>query len=188
MLKKQLITLAAILAILSCGACFLPVMIDRRVQAPPPQLHINVRGIHRVSVQVSNSSSTHHLESSELARCVTGEINHRSQNTHVKVALPDDPKPVDATLHVHVLEESLEPSATQTAGALETWNFKFLVEATLKTRDGREIWHQAPQRYLSSERLAQSDPAWVWRSLHPWIENQLSSRIIYAMYYGDPHD
>lgn len=187
MLGKQLITLAAILGILSCGACFLPNLIDRDPPPPPPRLKIDLRGVRTIGVSVTNDSKAPLLDSTLLALKVAEYGNDRSRDTKVKLRVRREGGNEDAQLKIVILKESAVKVPQATPGAAQKWALQLVVSSTLTARDGHVIWQEAHRnRDLAPAITAADEREFLQKVSHPWIYEALSYPLVKSMFYGEP--
>jgi hypothetical protein len=188
MLKKKLLTLACAVGILASGACFVPALIDDVHRPPPPPMSIDLHGIRRLDVTVTDTSTLKKVDTDKLADQIRFELNELSRDTKVKARDPKDRKPADASLKITVLDESATPSPEKDAFEQEFWIFRIRIAASLTTRDGQEIWHQSGQDYSYSRRMNKQDPAETWNRAGVSVFYQLPSQFVRSMFYGEIHD
>jgi hypothetical protein len=113
--QKKLLTLAGAIGILACGACFGP---SNYKPPPPPPIQIDLRGIHTISVEVTDTSEAHHLDATALSQRVHDVLNIYRNGTGVTAAEPG--KPPDATLKITLLDAQAiagPPAAERMSGS-----------------------------------------------------------------------
>jgi hypothetical protein len=186
MLRKQLITLSAILGILGCGACFLPNLIDRDPPPPPPPLKIDLRGVRTIGVTVSDNSGVHDLDSIQLAQMVAEQANYRSRDTKVKLRVHRDSRNEDAELKIAILKESAAQVPQAAPRAPRKWALRLSISSTLVARDGRVIWQEASRnRSLTTAITAADEAEFLQKLSHSWVYGELSYPLVKSMFYGD---
>ncbi len=157
MLVKKLITVAGVLGILACGACFLP----ERNAPPPPPLIPAMQGIKTITVVATNSSSTHHIEGDLLAAAIAKDINLLRGDTKIRARVGSTAGPADSTLSVRVLEESVTP--TPEDESTPRWTFGARVSATLTRADGQILWEEKEQVHPVKQWFTTKDEAEAWK-------------------------
>ena len=186
MLRKQLITLAAILGILGCGACFLPNLVDRDPIPPPPPLKIDLRGVRMIGVTVSDDSKAPLLDPAMLSQRVAEYGNFRSRDTKVKWRVHRESGNEDARLKISILKESAVKVPQTTPSAAQKWALRLTISSTLTTRDGRVIWQDTNRnRDLAPAITAADETEFLQKLSHPWIYGALSYPLIKSMFYGE---
>jgi hypothetical protein len=134
MLEKKLLTLACVLGILACGACFGP--IDRQPPMPPPLRPLG--DVQSIRVTVTNASEAHHLDPATLSQAIAKQINGLNRLSGPHAESSDEPGGADAVLAVTIARESAHrPKLPSDAGQ---WWVTYAVAATLTTNDGRVLW------------------------------------------------
>jgi hypothetical protein len=175
MWKKKLVTLAGVLGILACGACFLPPPHPYH-PPPPPPLRASLRDIRNISVEAVNESGLHHLNPADLAAAVARDIDFRRFETHIGAAPQGDADP-DARLQITITDET----ATQSEGSLK-WFITITVSAKVTARDGRVLWSDSHPYSLALE-FPEKDPDQVLQRVQ--IRNWLAGRLMGRMLHGD---
>lgn len=184
--RKQLITLAAILGILGCGACFLPDLIDRTPPPPPPPLRIDLQGVRTIGVAVNNDSKSPILDSMRLAQAVVEHANYRSRQTKVRLRVRRDGGDEHAQLKISIVRESAVPVPQTTPGAAQKWALRLNISATLTARDGRVIWQETNRNRNLVPAIPAADEAEFLQKLsHPWVYDELSYPLVQSMFYGE---
>jgi hypothetical protein len=189
MLRKQLITLAAILGILSCGACFLPDLVDRTPPEPPPAIVINLRGIREVAIYVACEPQPSHLRCSGIAGHARASLNSMRPHTGVGAHLKSDGGTDDAALEISAIEGVVVPDGPLVAGKEVEWKLPIHVSARLVKRDGTVVWSEEAGDYsydlFSREQMP--DGVWKNRRLHGWAEEWVGQAVVSEMLYGVKH-
>jgi hypothetical protein len=185
MLSKQLITLASILAILGCGACFLPSPIDR-TPPPPPPLHIDLRGVRTIGVTLTNESETHRLGPAQMAKCIVDEANYDYRETKVRVRVHRDGGNEDAELKLVILKEGAVRLPNPRPGVTQKWAVRVSVSGTLTARDGRVIWQETNRELDAGTAIMATDEAEFLQKLSvPWVNSELCYSLVMQVFYGD---
>jgi hypothetical protein len=185
MLRKRLLTLACVAGILAFGACFLPPLPPSPHREPPPSPYANLQGIHSIGVDVTNSSESHHVDPTVLARAVVENINWRASANGVYAHVKNVVSGEEGLLEIEVLSENALSSSPSAVVGMVTRNFKVEMSATLKSNDGKVLWHAARASYPVSQDFP------VDYSADPWNESlsqrrladALSNALVYRMLY-----
>ena len=186
MFRKHLITLAASLGILGCGACFLPNLIDRDPPPPPPPLKIDLRGVRTIGVTVTNYSKAPLLDPMLLAQRVVEYGNFRSRDTKVKLRVHRDGENEDAQLKIAILKESAVKIPQATPEAAQKWALRLIISSALTARDGRVIWQETNRdRDLAPAITASDEAEFLQKLSHRWVYGALSYPLVKSMFYGE---
>ena len=173
--KEKLVTLACVLGILACGACFLPPPRPNHPPPPPPPPQPALHGIATILVDVSNQSESRHLNSSDLAVAVARDIRLLGYSPHI-TALDKGAVDPDARLAVLIRNETL----IRQQGPVR-WFISVEALSTLTARDGRVLWSES--RVFSSHRqFPENEPDQVWH--HIQIQNWLADNLAYRLMHG----
>ncbi len=184
MLRKQLITLAAILGILGCGACFLPPLIPRT--PPPPPMHIDLRGVRTIGVTAANESEMHRLDAVQMAKSLAEDANDSVQETRVRLRAHRDGRDEDAQLKLVILKETAIRLPQRKPGAVQTWALRLNMAMTLTARNGRVIWQDANwQMDAGTGILAADEAAFLQRVSLQWVYDELGYLVARHMFYGE---
>jgi len=176
MLGKKLLTLACVLGILACGACFGPII----EHLPIVRALANARSI---QVVVTNVSPTRHVDPSLFADALVEALNQPYQEgiEPASISATDAVQgtTADAILKVILLKESARPlhDLFQPPGF---WKNSVTLSATLTSRDGRVHWSSG-EITLSAESqgsLDQDNPlaTRLWRNQ---IADDLQETMLY---------
>jgi hypothetical protein len=182
MVEKKLLTLAGVLGILACGACFLPPLPQHK-PAPPP-IRNGLDGVQSVRVEVANASPSHHLDSDDLARKIAGAINEQSWKTKVSAHVGKEAGGEDAVLVITVLSETAEPAKSSKSGDL---TFLIKDSATLTRLDGALVWRETEAKnwlMQSADNEAYAAAAWKVPNFLNQVDKELSDRVVSRMFYG----
>jgi hypothetical protein len=180
MVKKKLLTLAGVVGILACGACFLPEL-PQHTTPPPPPVHIWLDGVQSIRVEVANASPSHHLDSAALARKIADAINEQSWKTKVNAHVGKQAEGEDAVLAITVLSETAVPA--------KSGRLTFLIKdsATLTRLDGALVWRETEaENWLmqSADNEGYAEATWKFPGFLNQVDNQLSARVVYRLLYG----
>lgn len=190
LLPKKLFTLACVIGILACGACFAPV--SRAPTPPPPrpqQLLIDLHGIRMIDVAVTDASDARHIAAATLAEEIVKVINAYARETRVRAEIPAERVTKDAELKVTILDQhaiQLPQTATMNQNH---WTSQMRVSATLIGRDGQLLWHESDWKLVMAVNEAAEDEASFWEKLpQTWTAHRLAARFVHRMFYEDSDD
>ncbi|MDR3752643.1 MAG: hypothetical protein P4K93_03385 [Terracidiphilus sp.] len=179
MLKKKLLTIAGVLAILACGACFLPPLPSHE---PPPPVRNRLDGVQNIRVEVTNASPSHHLDSADLARKVAEAINEKPWKTKIGAHVGKEAAGEDAVLFITVLSETEEPAPTAKTGRMA-----FLINDSVRLMrlDGALVWQESGEENWIPYNVDAGDEADAWKihGLVDGVEKALSDRLVSRMFY-----
>jgi hypothetical protein len=186
MLRKKLLTLACVLAILAFGGCiFIP-------SGPPKAPRIEFNGIRTIQVDVANNSESHHIDPAQLARAVVKSINSDASATGIKGQLPQaqqaQPQAAtpDAVLKITVLSESATLAPVTKLEKNPYWTFQFRISTTLTKSDGEVVWSRTNADFPNVRTYARKDPPEGWQNpaLLRDITSRLGTDLLVRMYYA----
>lgn len=177
--RKKLLTLASVVGILACGACFLPPLPEHK-PAPPP-IRNGLDGVQSIRVEVVNASPSHHLVPAALAQRVVTAINSQPWQTNVNAHVGKDAESEDAVLAITVLSETSEAKPAKTGSTT------FLIDdsATLTRLDGSLVWRETDAGNWISYTVDEQHPADAWTipGLVDGVEKALSDKLVFRMFY-----
>ncbi|MFY9852609.1 MAG: hypothetical protein WAK26_01875 [Terracidiphilus sp.] len=180
MVEKKLLTLAGVVGILACGACFLPPL--PQYKPVPPPIRNGLDGVQNIRVEVANASPSHHLDSADLARKIADAINEQSWKTRVSADVGKEAGGEDAVLSIAVLSEIVESTPQAKTGRMT-----FLIEdsATLTRLDGALEWRETEAGNLIDCNVATENPTDAWKEsgLVDGMDKALSDRLVLRMFY-----
>jgi hypothetical protein len=182
MVEKKLLTLAGVVGILACGACFLPPLPQHK--PAPPQIRDGFVGIQSIRVEVANTSPSQHLGSADLARKVTDAINEQSWKTKVNAHVGNDAEGEDAVLVITVLSETAESAKSSKSRRL---TFLIKDSATLTRLDGALVWQETEAKnwlMQSADNEEYAAAAWKVTGFLNQVDKELSDRMVSRMFYG----
>lgn len=178
MIEKKLLTLAAVVGILACGACFMGPLPDR--QPPPPPIRNGFKMIHSIRVEVANTSPSHHLDPAALARKIAETINDQSQKTKVSAHVGKKAGDGDAVLAITILSE--------TVGSAKPGRMTFLLKdsATLTRLGGTLVWQETDAGNWITRHVDEENASDAWKEpgLVDGVEKALSGRLVFRIFYG----
>jgi hypothetical protein len=179
MVEKKLLTLAGVVGILACGACFLPPLPQHK--PTPPPIRNGFDGVQSIRVEVANASPSHHLDSADLSRKIADAINEQSLKTKVNAQVGKEAGGEDAVLAITVLSETAEQAKS---GRL---TFDIKDSATLTRQDGALVWRETEaDNWLmqSADNEAYVAAAWKVPGFLNQADKELSDRMVSRMFYG----
>ena len=183
MLEKKLVTLGCAVGILACGACFLPPLPQH--EPLPPPVRLDLKGIQRIRVEVSNNSESHHLDPNALAGWIEIRINTQARGAGVKAFSQKTPASADAdaVLQVTVLSETLAPDRPESTDGGEQWNVQVSLSAVLTKNDGQVVWRESngDYRFLRSDARVDAADFWNGPGLKNWVTVETGWRLVARM-------
>jgi len=178
--RKKLLTLAGVVGILACGACFLPPLPQHK-PAPPP-IRVGIDGVHSIRVEAVNSSLSHHLVAAALAQKIAVAINEQSWKSKVNAYVGWEPGGEDAVLVVTVLSEASEIEPAKTGSR----TFLIKDSAKLTRPDGALVWRAEEIENWITHNVAEENAADAWEEpgLVDSVNKELSDRLVFRMFFG----
>ncbi|MGD0911201.1 MAG: hypothetical protein ABR928_04855 [Terracidiphilus sp.] len=158
MLKKKLLTIAGVLGILACGACFLP-PIHTGPPAPPPLPFPELKDIHTVRVFVTDNSVPAHIDTAAIATVVANSVNFFRGGAGITAYVGGDPADADLTVVISNEKATLkrvEPSEG------ETWFFDIGFSESIKNASGEILKQRSNLHVRCFSRLPAKHPDDVW--------------------------
>lgn len=186
MVRKQLLTVGCVLGILACGACFLP-PIKTTPTYPPAPLREELHGIKAIRVVVDDASATHFVDASQVAACVTQNLDGRAGRTHIRSDNRETPRAGNALLRITIKNVTTTENQYAQQGAAKRWSLGVTIDATLSDADGKTLWEQKDQTYRDDDSFESDDPATIWKTSRAlnWLSGRFSDQILGAMFYGN---
>jgi hypothetical protein len=136
MLKKKLLTIAGVVGILACGACFLPPIHTRPpTPLPPPPIRLP-ENIHTVRVVVTDNSIPAHIDTQAIANSVATYINLIDAGQGASAHAGKEP--ADADFDVAIADENAILIKSWPSDDTESWSFSFTLTPVL-VRNGSKI-------------------------------------------------
>jgi hypothetical protein len=160
MLKKKLLTIAGVLGILACGACFLPPIHNGPpTPPPPPPIHVP-KNIHRVRVIVTDNSIPAQIDTQVMANAVVKYINLLSSSDGI--AAHAGGEPADADLAIAIANEDAVLKQVEPSDSSESWLFQFTFSESLKNASGNILKQRTniPVRVSYTLRAKHADDVW----------------------------
>jgi len=178
MVEKKLLTLAGVVGILACGACFLPPLPQH--EPPPPPVRNGFDGVHSIRVEVTNASPSHHLDRAALAQKIAETINEQSWKTKVIAHVGKEAGDENAVLVITVLSE--------TVVSAKPGRMTFLLKdsAALTRLDGTLVWRETEAGNWITRHVDEENAADAWKEpgLVNRVDKELSDRLVFRMFYG----
>jgi hypothetical protein len=186
MLEKKLLTVAGVIGILACGACFLP-PIKNTPNYPPPPLRDSLKGIRTIDLFLDDSSDSHQVNRIKAAALLCNNIDSRKDQTRIHCDFRDTPRPKDAVLRITLVKESATAHLPDSSQAAPRWVLALTINATLTGPDGQILWQEQNVTYNDSESIETNDPATAWESARvlDWLGGGFSDKLLGAMFYGN---
>jgi hypothetical protein len=181
MIVKKLVTLACAAGILACGACFVPPQPTHT--PPPPPLPLDLRGISRIRVQVTNASPTQHLDATQLASWMASQIDVQAGRAAVTGFAAQQPGNEDAVLEVTILSESTKLQSAAASNGKATWEIELSLTAALTRLNGQVVWRESDGNYRASRALPQEAEPDLWKEpvVQGWLIRGVGNRLVYRM-------
>jgi hypothetical protein len=186
MLEKKLLTVAGVIGILACGACFLP-PIKNTPQYPPAPLRPELKGIKTIDLFVDDASDSHQVDRIKVAALICNNMDSRKDQTRIGCEFRETPRPKYAVLRVTLVKEWANPRPPESGQAAPLWLLELTINATLTGPKGQVLWQQENATYRGNEFIQTNDPVEAWkdpRAAH-WISTGFSDRLLGAMFYGN---
>jgi hypothetical protein len=171
MVKEKLVTLACVLGILACGACFLPPPRPYH-PPPPPPLRPSLQGVRTIAIAVSNQSESRRMNPADLATMMTHDIQFSDYGSRI-TAIGEGVADPDAHLVVAIQKETLSQEQTGVR-----WIVSIDVLSTLTARDGSVLWSDS-HVYSLTRPFPENEPDEVWQ--HIQIQNWLAQSLVTRM-------
>jgi hypothetical protein len=188
MLEKKLVTLGCAVGILACGACFLPPLPEHRPPPPPPPVLLDLKGIHRIRLEVSNTSESHHLDAEALAGWIEFRIDSDARRAGVKAFSQKNRASADAdgVLQVNIHSETVEPQQGGSSVAGESWTFQIRLSAKLTKEDGEVVWSEPDGDYQFSQQHAATDAVDIFNypEVRNWLTVGIGRQLVWRMLNG----
>jgi hypothetical protein len=164
---KKLLTLGCVVAILACGACFLP-----PPRPVPPPLAPALRASRRIRVEVVNLSPTQHIAPQRFGSTLMTNINNRLSGTRLKATTDAASRPGDAVLHIDILQESASaPTPSNPGRSMSTFSVAF---------NGSFIAANGDVLRRASNRTFSSYPVYIFSDSDPWRDSVLKVEMLFT--------
>lgn len=160
MLKKKLVTIAGVLGILACGACFLPPIHNGPPAPPPPPPLPQLQGIRTVRVIVTDNSIPAHIDTQVMASAVAKYINLLNNSDAIAAHAGGDS--ADADLTIAIANENASIKQVEPLDGSESWLFEFTFSESLKEANGMILKQRTniPVRVFYTLPAKHSDDVW----------------------------
>jgi hypothetical protein len=130
MIEKKLLTLAGVLGILACGACFLPPLPQKKATLPPA-----LASVHRIAIHVEDGTGGKLFDPVIMSNATADNFNQLWQEFPVQAAAFNDGGPSDAALRISVLRKTA--SCKPEDNGKQFCSFEIIASFTLTAADGR---------------------------------------------------
>lgn len=174
--RKKLLTLASVIGLLACGACFFPA-------SRPARIHL--RGFQSVLVVVRNEPESGPVDVEEVGREIAAAINAKTQAQGPTAHFGEEAAPGEPVLYIWLLREKATCAPIR-PGFCE-WTLTLDLSATL--RDSRDNFlAELPVRpHHWTGTLPASTPALAWRDpkVRDWLSH-VANEVTLSLLYGDP--
>ncbi|MFZ1085930.1 MAG: hypothetical protein WAN35_13275 [Terracidiphilus sp.] len=184
MVRKKLLTLAGVVGILACGACFLGPQPERTPPPAPPTIHGAFDGIQNIRVEVENTSPSHHLDSAALAQKIADTINEQSWTLKINAHVGKDGEKQDAVLAVTILSETVEPATLSKSGSV---TFHIKDSATLMKLQSVLQWRETEVEnpFIRFHVKDASADLWSLPVLLDQVDKELSIKLVNRLVSAD---
>ncbi len=190
MLRKKLLTVACVLGILACGACFLPPSGNSPSYPPPPAplppLRPELQGIKAIRVVVIDATATHVLDPSQVAQSVSAHLLEQASHSHINLEKSDALQSGEAVLCITLQSTTAVPHNPESGKSVRAWRFYLSYTATLTDTRGQTIWQRKDQSYDHIYALQANGPANVWTApgIQGLFPNAFGYYVVHEMLYG----
>jgi hypothetical protein len=182
MLKKQLLTLAAIVGILACGACFAP---SRYTPPPPPP--IAVEGLKNLRVVVRDGTGSARLNPAALAAVIVQNFNYRFHNNGLSAHLAEQPGD-DGIAEVKIVSVTAARNPDVVANGEQSWKFEVKTVVSLTRSNGQVLWQGAEATDSPQLNSYATEEEEMWRD--PFVQSQLlravGGRVVHTVAFQAP--
>jgi hypothetical protein len=195
MVEKKLFTLACVLGILACGACFGPDKnqsppVSRPIRIHPPTISppkpIDLTGIRKILIKVTNSTETHHVDPGVLGRMIASSFNFHEHSYIPRAYTQGAPQPGDAVLQVTIVKEITGPEAAINAQEPPGQFLDLFMDASLTQDDGKVIWSESKLyfRFADTGRWLPSRNPWGSWDFKDWLHNEVATWLYFRIVVG----
>ncbi len=156
MLRSKLLAVAAVLAILACGACFLPPS-----PQPPPKIPPYLNGTRTLAMKVEDMSSADHFDPGTINAATADNFNRFWKDSQLRAEPWNSTSTADVVLHITVLSKSSSPG--QRFKDKQFWIWTITADYTITAQDdGRLLWQLSQQKISFPFKLnaASAFPSW----------------------------
>jgi hypothetical protein len=161
MWQPKVLTVAGVMVILACGACFLPPIPPPRPRVPP-----HLAGVTILAIQVEDGSGSDPFQEESMSRETATQFNRLWQEYPVH-AIPWKPGiTCDEVLRITVLSKSILPS--QTSGGRQPLELEIVADFSIIAPSGVLLWQQPAKKVRFTHWFQAAPPAPIWK-LHEAI-------------------
>jgi len=184
MLGKKLLTVACVVGLLLCGGCFW-LGAGTPTPPPPPPL-IDLQGVHRIEVAVTDASPEHHIEPVDLGKDVVERIRWNTRDSGIKAEVQRHAGVGDAVLKITILSVSSAAAANPRPPDYVRSMYQFKVSTSLTRPNGQVIWQEAGGDYSVPSMYTAIDSQGVWKAdaMSEDVYFNLSDRLAQRMLFG----
>jgi hypothetical protein len=184
MLGKKLLTVACVMGMLLFGGCFWMGAGTPAPPAPPPL--IDLQGVHRIEVAVSDASPERHIEPVGLGKDVVERIRWNTRESGIKAEVQKQSGKGDAVLTITILSVSSAAVPSPRPPDYVRSMYQFKVSAALTRQDGRVIWQEAGGDYSVPTMYTALASQGVWKAdaMSEDVYFNLSDRLVQRMLFG----
>lgn len=156
MWQPKVLTVAGVLTILACGACFLPPIPPPRPRVPPP-----LTGVTVLAIQVEDGSGSEPFQDEPIIRQTATQFNRLWQEYPVH-AIPWKPGiTCDEILRITVLNKSIVPG--QTSGGKQSLELEIVADFSIIAPSGVLLWQQPAKKVRFTQWFQPAPPAPSWK-------------------------
>jgi len=140
--RKKLLTLAGLVGILACGACFLPPLPQQRASLPPA-----LASVHMIAIRVEDGTASNLFDPLIMSNATAGNFNQLWKEFPVKAEASNAGGPSDAVLRITVLRKTT--SCNPEGNGKQFCSFEMVASFTLTIADGRALqsWPQKSSKF-----------------------------------------
>jgi hypothetical protein len=131
MVKKKLLTLAGVVGILACGACFLPPLPQKKAPLPPA-----LSSVHEIAVQVEDGAAGNLFDPVIMSSATASNFNRILMDYQVRAEAYNTGGHGDAVLRITVLNKT---TSCVPKGNGEYCSIELIASYTLTAVDGRVL-------------------------------------------------
>jgi RNase P/RNase MRP subunit p29 len=131
MVKKKLLTLAGVVGILACGACFLPPLPQKKAPLPPA-----LSSVHKIAVQVEDGTAGNLFDSVIMSSATASNFNRILMDYQVRAEAYNTVGHGDAVLRITMLNKT---ASCVPKGDGEYCSIELIASYTLTAVDGRVL-------------------------------------------------
>jgi len=129
MLKQKLLTIAGVVGILACGACFLPPIPQRKAPLPPA-----LASVHRITIQVEDGTAGKLFDPLVMSNATARNFNELWREFPVRADAVNTGGSSDATLRITVHSRTVSCKAESKDKLF--CSYEMIISVTLTAADG----------------------------------------------------